>query len=137
MRLNRLGLFLAAALIAAAHARAESVTLTAGQPLAFGGGQSLELIEVDDSRCPASARCASAGYVRLLLHWRSSANAAPMRLTLATTKADGQTREACLQGTLVRLRSVSPQPKSSTPIPLIEYRVTFTLTTCSDEHAAS
>jgi len=128
---------LVSAPIGAAVARDATAILATGHPFALPGGQSLELIEVADSRCAPSARCTSAGYVRLLLHWRSSPAAEPMRLTLATTSADGQTRQACLNGTLVRIRSITPLPKAGVSISMDDYRITVAIGTCPNEGATS
>jgi len=123
--------------IAASVARDATATLAAGRPLALPSGQSIELIEVSDSRCAPGQKCAGGGYARLLLHWRSSATAPPTRLTLATTTADGQARDACLFGTLVRIRNVAPLPTAGATIPIADYRVTVTIGTCPNERPAS
>lgn len=113
---------------AASDARQE--TLTLGRVVPLDGEQTLELQEVTDSRCPLRERCAQRGYVTLLLHWRSAAQAAPMRLTLANTERDGLSREACLNGVRVRVQSVQPM-REREPIAQEAYRVGVALSTCS------
>lgn len=130
-------LILLASAPALASGRDASAALSVARPLSLDGGQSLELVEVHDSRCPVKKRCARIGHVTLLLHWRSDPAAQPMRLTLATSNADGNTREACLNGTRIRLRAVAPLPRVDVTLAPTDYQVTVAIGRCENEGARS
>lgn len=119
------------------EARESDAILEIGRVVQISGGQSLELLEVTDSRCGGKARCSHTGYVMLLLQWRSSQEASPMRLTLADTTTSGQVREACLSGTLVRVRKIAPVPAAGASVAQQDYKVTVSVSTCPNEHASS
>ena len=120
-----------------ARAADSARTFAIGQPLELAGGQRLELEAVADSRCAVGIRCAHPGHVLLLMTWRSQGDAEPMRVTLSDSAADGQAKEACLNGVLVQVKGVRPLPKPSATIAQADYMVSVALATCNDEHARS
>ena len=116
--------FAAVLTLAACATTASQTALPDGRDVALGeramvDGPVVQPVAVlEDSRCPATARCVWAGRVRVRMLWlRPTGEKQPFEVTLgeATPLADGA----------IRLEAVRPEKRTTAPIAAKDYRFSF------------
>ncbi|SNS45159.1 hypothetical protein [Sphingopyxis indica] len=113
--------FTAVMTLSACATASSQTPLPDGRDIALGqramvDGPVVQPVEIlEDSRCPANARCVWAGRVRVKMLWlRPTGEKQPFEVTLgeATPLADGA----------IRLESVRPEKETAAPIAPEDYR---------------
>jgi len=80
----------------------------------------IELLSVEDSRCPIDVSCVWAGDALIHMSVRSNDDTAEFKLNSNPT-VDGAITEVELFGYLITLIDISPEPKSTNEIELEDY----------------
>ncbi|NLR74300.1 hypothetical protein [Leeia aquatica] len=127
-------------LLLALHIQAEPtmhLTLSGGKAVALqNGGPWLELLSVDEHRCPQDRECYHAGHALLVLGLREQTSAPPTLIGLSWPTQDGP----IIQGLAawgqryqhpawqIELQELLPKRPSTDPLPLSAYTVRLRVT---------